>query len=63
MKTATKNGKLRANGARFTRKELLAAHERALRRMSTMTVQEGFSSLVKAGIYTPDGKLTPRYGG
>jgi hypothetical protein len=24
---------------------------------------EGFESLVKAGIYTPDGKLAPRYGG
>ena len=63
MKTATKIGKLRANGTLFTRTELLAAHERALKRVSTMTAQEGFASLVKAGIYTPEGKLTPRYGG
>jgi hypothetical protein len=63
MKTATKNGKSRANGTLLTRKELLAAHERALKRMSRMTADEGFASLVKAGIYTPNGKLMPRYGG
>jgi hypothetical protein len=63
MKTVTKNGKLRANGALFTRTELLAAHERALKRASRMTAQEGFASLVKAGIYMPDGKLASRYGG
>lgn len=63
MTAANKNGKPRANGTTFTRKELLAAHERALARVSRMTPQEGFASLVKAGIYTPKGKLTPRYGG
>jgi hypothetical protein len=63
MKTANKNGKARANGTMFSRKELLAAHDRALTRVSKLTAQEGFASLVKAGIYTPDGKLTPRYGG
>ena len=63
MKSAIKNGKSRANGTVFSRKELLAAHERALTRVGRMTAQEGFASLVKAGIYTPDGKLTPRYGG
>jgi hypothetical protein len=63
MKTAAKNGKARAKGILLTRKELLAAHGRALKRVSRMTTQEGFASLVKAGIYTPAGKLTPRYGG
>ena len=63
MKTATKNGKSRANGRLFTRKELLAAHERALKRVSRMTAQEGLESLVNAGILAPDGKLAPRYGG
>jgi hypothetical protein len=63
MKTATKNGKSRANGTRYTRQELLAAHERALKRLDRMTPQEGFETLVKAGIFTPDGKLAPRYGG
>ena len=63
MKSATKNGKPGSNGVPFTRKELLAAHERALKRADNMTAQEGFASLVKAGIYTPDGKLSPRYGG
>jgi len=63
MKIATKNGKSRANGAPLTRKELLAAHERALKRTSKMSAREGFESLVRAGIYTAEGKLTPRYGG
>jgi hypothetical protein len=63
MKTATKNGKARVNGRLPTRKELLAAHERALKRLDRMTPQEGFETLVKAGIFTPDGRLSPRYGG
>ena len=63
MRNATKNGKPKSNGVTFTRKELLAAHERALKRVGKMTAEEGFASLVKAGIYTPDGKLSPRYGG
>lgn len=63
MKSATKNGKPGSNGVLFTRRELLAAHERALKRADKMTAQEGFASLVKAGICTPEGKLSPRYGG
>jgi len=63
MKNAAKAKKLRGNGAVPTRKELLAAHERWLRRVRKMTAREGFESLVRAGIYTRDGKLTPRYGG
>jgi hypothetical protein len=63
MKTAAKNGKLHANGRLYSRKELLAAHERALKRLDKLTAEQGFETLVKAGIYTPDGKLAPRYGG
>jgi hypothetical protein len=63
MKTATKKGQSRTNGTAFSRKELLLSHKRALKRVSRMTAQQGFAALVKAGIYTPDGKLTPRYGG
>ena len=63
MKTVTKNGTSRANGRIIKRTALLASHERALKRASRMTAQEGFASLVKAGIYTSDGKLAPRYGG
>jgi hypothetical protein len=63
MKSATKNGKPRSNGVTLTRRELLAAHERALKRTDQMTAEEGFASLVRAGICTSDGKLTPRYGG
>jgi hypothetical protein len=47
----------------MARTALLAAHERALKRVSRMTAQEGFESLVKAGIYKSDGKLAQRYGG
>ncbi len=63
VKTAIKNAKSRANGTLFTRAALLAAHKRALKRVDRMTPQQGFASLVKAGIYTGDGKLTRRYGG
>jgi hypothetical protein len=63
MRHATKNGKPRSNGIPFTRGELLAAHQRALKRTEKMTAQEGFQSLVTAGIITPAGKLSPRYGG
>ena len=63
MKTATKKAKSRANGAPPSRSDLLAAHERALERVGKMSVREGFESLVRAGIYTREGKLTPRYGG
>ncbi len=51
------------NGKVHSRRELVAAHERALKRTREMTAREGFESLVRAGIYTRDGKLTPRYGG
>ena len=63
MKTVTKNGKPKANGAPLTRGELLAAHARALKRTEKMTAREGFQTLVAAGIVTPTGKLNPRYGG
>jgi hypothetical protein len=63
MKNATKNGKPRSNGVPFTRRELLAAHQRALKRTEKMTAREGLQSLVTAGIITPAGNLSPRYGG
>lgn len=63
MKSAMKNGKSKSNGVPFTRRELLAAHQRALKRTEKMTAREGFQSLVSAGIITTAGKLSPRYGG
>ncbi len=63
MKTATKNRKSRANGGSLTREDLLAAHRRALKRTEKLTAREGFETLVTAGIVTPAGKLSPRYGG
>jgi hypothetical protein len=63
MNTATKSVKSKTNGAVLNRSELLAAHERALKKVRQRTPDEGFAALVRAGIYTPDGKLLPRYGG
>lgn len=63
MKAASRKPKTRTNGAVPTRVELLASQERALKRVAKMSVREGFESLVRAGIYTRDGKLAPRYGG
>jgi len=63
MKHAPKNKKPGANGAAPKRRELLAAHQRWLKRVRKMTAQESFASLVRAGIVTPEGKLAPRYGG
>ncbi len=34
-----------------------------LRHVRNLTPKEGFASLVESGIYTPDGQLTPEYGG
>jgi hypothetical protein len=63
MKTASKSAKTRTNGKVHSRSEMLAAHDRALKRTREMTAREGFETLVRAGIYRRDGKLTPRYGG
>ncbi|PWU14705.1 MAG: hypothetical protein C5B50_16780 [Verrucomicrobia bacterium] len=65
MKTVRKSTrtKARLNGRLHSREELLAAHERALKATRKMTPEQAFESLVRAGIYTRDGKLTPRYGG
>ncbi len=63
MKTESKKGKVRRNGVIPSRKELIAAHKRALKQWSRMTTEDQFASLVEAGIYTSEGKLTPRYGG
>lgn len=59
----TKTVRIRTNGKVHSRRELLAAQERALKCTRKMTASEGFESLVRAGIYTRAGKLTPRYGG
>ena len=61
MKTKAK--KTEANGAELSRKELLDLHKRVLSRVRKMTPEEGFQSLVEAGIYTPQGKLAKEYGG
>ncbi|MDA1277958.1 MAG: hypothetical protein O2960_28520 [Verrucomicrobia bacterium] len=59
----TKTKKLKENGAVESRKELLAFHDRVVKRVRKMTPQQGFQSLIASGIYTPDGKLAKEYGG
>jgi len=63
MKTQVKDRKAHRNGAPMTRKQLLEAQERSLKRDEKMTAREGLESLVTAGIVTRGGKLSPRYGG
>jgi hypothetical protein len=63
MKTVSKSVKTRTNGKVHSRTELFAAHERALKRFKGMSADDRFQSLVRAGIYTREGKLTARYGG
>jgi len=63
MKRKVKIAKRHANGKIPSREELLAAHRRALEATRRLTPEEGFASLVRAGIYTRAGKLTSRYGG
>jgi len=63
VKIPQKNGKVRANGKVHSQRELLAAHERALKGFKKLNAQDRFETLVRAGIYTRAGKLTARYGG
>jgi len=63
MKNGHKNGKSRVKFKVLSRAELLAANERVTKRLAEMTPAEGFQTLVRAGIYTRDGKLKARYGG
>ena len=53
----------RSNSAPHSRKEMLAAFDRALRKLDRMSKEQFFETLVRAGIYTKGGKLTKPYGG
>jgi hypothetical protein len=46
-----------------TRKEIQQLHARAVALARQMTPAEGMAFLVRAGIYTAEGELTPEYGG
>ena len=56
-----------ARAARKARGPVLDAETRqrraALENMKKMSPREMFELAVRAGVYTPDGKLTPEYGG
>ena len=45
------------------RKKQAALHAKVLEEVRSMTPEEGFKDLIKSGIYTPEGKLAPEYGG
>lgn len=45
------------------RKKQAELHRQVLEEVRAMTPAEGFQDLIVSGIYTPDGKLAPEYGG
>ena len=63
MNQSIKDRETNRNGAQMSRKQLLAALERSVKRDRKMTAREGFDALVTAGIVTKRGKLSSRYGG
>ena len=46
-----------------TRKELRELHERVVKKVKAMSPQECFQTIVRAGIYTQQGKLAKEYRG
>lgn len=46
-----------------TRKELRALLNASIRRAKAMSTEQLFQTMVRAGIYTPSGRLRKEYGG
>lgn len=44
-------------------KESSQVYKRVVAKIKAMTPEERIRTLVRAGIYTEDGQLTPKYGG
>jgi len=57
MKTAPP----RSASAPQTRRELVKLYARAIKKIEGMSTEERFDSMVRAGIYTRNGKLTKQY--
>jgi len=58
-----RNGTLSYAAPPRTRKEVRALMDRLVKKISSMSPQERFASMVRAGIYTKSGKLRKQYGG
>ena len=46
-----------------TRKEFRELYDRVVRKITAMSSKQRLATMVRAGIYTKDGKLTKQYGG
>jgi hypothetical protein len=46
-----------------SRKDLVALYNRVVSKVSAMSADERFETMVRAGIYTKGGKLSKKYGG
>ncbi len=46
-----------------TRKELKALYGRVVKKIAAMSPNQRLATMVRAGIYTKNGKLTKQYGG
>ncbi len=60
MAAETKNGYV---APPQTRKELKALYDRVVKKVAAMSPDQRLATLIRAGIYTKDGKLTKQYGG
>jgi len=46
-----------------TRKELKALYDRVVKKVAAMSPDQRMATMIRAGIYTKDGRLTKQYGG
>lgn len=60
---ATPNLKNGFHAAPTARKDLAVLYKRVIGRVSAMSADERFETMVRAGIYTKSGKLSKNYGG
>jgi len=56
-------GKVKFHRPPRNRRELLASYEHVINTVKNWTEEEFMASLVRAGIYTRNGKLRKEYGG
>jgi len=60
MANASKNGYA---APPQTRKEFRELYDRVVKKITAMSSKQRLATMVRAGIYTKDGKLTKQYGG
>jgi len=54
---------LKLRGETFAKKELKDIYDKIIKDLKAMSSEEGFQTLVNAGIYDKEGNLTKEYGG